>query len=190
MTCVTRKQTLRSLLLSYQKKDGQAWPHPSFFWYDTDFSEVDSADIIDYILLVWQWQRPQGLFSRDASHVLQVQMILQVHNTCFFQSKECVAVFVDIYQDNVIYSVGSDILPGKAVYVPFTYVWWPLVSQILSVSELSFLTTTGKKNLSYQLIRHCHMFNKVLRQSLRITFLLFNKTSDCTSLKLLLCSTT
>ncbi len=23
---------------------------PSFFWYDTDFSEFDSADIIDYIL--------------------------------------------------------------------------------------------------------------------------------------------
>ncbi len=28
------KQTLRSLSLSYQKKDGRAWPHPSFFWYD------------------------------------------------------------------------------------------------------------------------------------------------------------
>ncbi len=25
---VTRKQTLRSLPLSYQKKDGHAWPHP------------------------------------------------------------------------------------------------------------------------------------------------------------------
>ncbi len=47
---VTRKQTLRSLSLSYQKKDGRVWPHPSFFWYDTDFSEFDSADIIDYIL--------------------------------------------------------------------------------------------------------------------------------------------
>ncbi len=23
--------------LSYQKKDGRAWPCPSFFWYDTDF---------------------------------------------------------------------------------------------------------------------------------------------------------
>ncbi len=22
---------------SYQKKDGRVWPHPSFFWYDTDF---------------------------------------------------------------------------------------------------------------------------------------------------------
>ena len=35
--CVTRKQTLRSLSLSYQKKDGRAWPRPPFFWYDTDF---------------------------------------------------------------------------------------------------------------------------------------------------------
>ncbi len=43
-----RKQTLRSLSLSYQKKDGRVWPRPSFFWYD-DFSEFDSADIIDYI---------------------------------------------------------------------------------------------------------------------------------------------
>ncbi len=50
MTRVTRKQTLRSLSLSYQKKDGRAWPHPSFFWYDTDCSEFYSADIIDYIL--------------------------------------------------------------------------------------------------------------------------------------------
>ncbi len=33
-----RKQTLKSLSLSYQKKD------------DTDFSEFDSADIIDDIL--------------------------------------------------------------------------------------------------------------------------------------------
>ena len=24
--------------LSYQKKDGRAWPRPSFFSYDTDFS--------------------------------------------------------------------------------------------------------------------------------------------------------
>ncbi len=47
---VTRKQTLRSLSLSYQKKDGRAWLRPSFFWYDTDFSEFDSTDIIDYIL--------------------------------------------------------------------------------------------------------------------------------------------
>ena len=37
VTRVTRKQTLRSLLLSYQKKDGRAWTPPSFFWYDTDF---------------------------------------------------------------------------------------------------------------------------------------------------------
>ncbi len=43
---VTRKQTLRSLSLSYQKKDGRT----SFFWYDTNLSEFDSADIINYIL--------------------------------------------------------------------------------------------------------------------------------------------
>ncbi len=36
---VKRKQTLRSLSLSYQKKDG-AWTRPSFFWYDTDFSRI------------------------------------------------------------------------------------------------------------------------------------------------------
>ncbi len=50
LTRSKRKQTLRSLLLSYQKKDGRAWPRPSFYLYDTDFSEFDSADIIDYIL--------------------------------------------------------------------------------------------------------------------------------------------
>ncbi len=37
LTCVMRKQTLRSLSLSYPKKDGHAWPRPSFFGYDTDF---------------------------------------------------------------------------------------------------------------------------------------------------------
>ncbi len=47
---VTRKQTLRSLLLSYSKKDGHAWPRPSFFWYDTDFLEFESFYFIDCIL--------------------------------------------------------------------------------------------------------------------------------------------
>ncbi len=37
MTRITRKQTLRSLSLSYQKKDGRVWPRPSFFWCATDF---------------------------------------------------------------------------------------------------------------------------------------------------------
>ncbi len=32
MTRVTRKQSLRSLSLSYQKNDGRAWPRPSFFF--------------------------------------------------------------------------------------------------------------------------------------------------------------
>ncbi len=50
-TCVTRKQTLRSLSLSYPKKNGRAWPCPSFFWYDTDFLEFESFDFIDHILL-------------------------------------------------------------------------------------------------------------------------------------------
>ncbi len=40
MTRVTRKQTLTSLLLSYQKKDGRAWPRLSFFWYNTDFFRI------------------------------------------------------------------------------------------------------------------------------------------------------
>ncbi len=48
--CVTRTQTLRSLSLSYQKKDGRAWPRRSFFWYDTDFLEFESFDFIDRIL--------------------------------------------------------------------------------------------------------------------------------------------
>ncbi len=37
MMHITGKHTLRSLSLSYQKKDGRAWPCPFFFWYDTDF---------------------------------------------------------------------------------------------------------------------------------------------------------
>ena len=40
MRYVTRKQTLRSLLVSYQKMDGRVWPCPSFFWYDTDFLRI------------------------------------------------------------------------------------------------------------------------------------------------------
>ncbi len=31
MTCITRKQALEPLSLAYQKKDGCAWPRPSFF---------------------------------------------------------------------------------------------------------------------------------------------------------------
>ncbi len=45
-----RKQTLRSLSLSYQKKDGRTWPRPSFFWYDSSFLEFESFDFIDHIL--------------------------------------------------------------------------------------------------------------------------------------------
>ncbi len=50
MTHVTIKQTLTSLSLSHQKKDGCAWPCPFFFWYDTDFLEFESFDFIDHIL--------------------------------------------------------------------------------------------------------------------------------------------
>ena len=37
------KTDLKVFSLSYQKKDGRVW-------HDTNFSEFDSADIIDYIL--------------------------------------------------------------------------------------------------------------------------------------------
>ena len=46
-TCLTTKQTLRSLSLSYQKKDGRVYPS---FWYATDFLEFESFDFIDHIL--------------------------------------------------------------------------------------------------------------------------------------------
>ena len=35
--------------VSYQKKNGRAWSHPSFFWYYTDLLEFDSVDLIDYV---------------------------------------------------------------------------------------------------------------------------------------------
>ncbi len=44
------KTDLKAFVVVIPKKDGRAWPRPSFFWHDTDFSEFDSADIIDYIL--------------------------------------------------------------------------------------------------------------------------------------------
>ncbi len=61
---VTRKQTLRSLSLSYQKKDGRE--------YDSDFSEFDSADIIDYIL---GHARP-SFFSYDNGKDLKVCFLM------------------------------------------------------------------------------------------------------------------
>ncbi len=36
MKRITRKRTLRSLSLSYQKKDERARPRPSFFWHDNE----------------------------------------------------------------------------------------------------------------------------------------------------------
>ena len=44
MGCVMQKDPYRPESLSCA--------HPSYFWYDTDFSELDSADIIDYSLKV------------------------------------------------------------------------------------------------------------------------------------------
>ncbi len=35
--CATITLLLRSLLMSYQKKNWRAGPHQSFFWYDTDY---------------------------------------------------------------------------------------------------------------------------------------------------------
>ena len=47
MSCVTRQPTLRSLSLSYQKKDWRAGPCQSFFWHDTDF-KILSVKAADY----------------------------------------------------------------------------------------------------------------------------------------------
>ncbi len=68
MMRIPRKQTLRSLSLSYQnntKRRMGARGRPSFFWYDTNFLEFDSADIIDYIL---EKSVSYQKFSRDAPH--------------------------------------------------------------------------------------------------------------------------
>ncbi len=45
MRCVTRKQTLRSLSVSYQKKE--------LFWYGTDFLEFESFDFLDHQSFFW-----------------------------------------------------------------------------------------------------------------------------------------
>ncbi len=37
MSCVAGKLTLRSLSMSYQKKDKRAGPRQPPFWYDTNF---------------------------------------------------------------------------------------------------------------------------------------------------------
>ena len=41
MTHITRKQTLRSLSMSYQKKNGPAWERPSFFGMRPTFREYN-----------------------------------------------------------------------------------------------------------------------------------------------------
>ena len=60
----------------------------------TDFSEFESADTIGYILeksvschLVWQWQRPYGLFSRDACHPWLTKCLQFKWNPDLFQIK-------------------------------------------------------------------------------------------------------
>ena len=40
MSCVTRKPTLRSLSLTYQRKDWRAGLCQSFFWHDTNYNIV------------------------------------------------------------------------------------------------------------------------------------------------------
>ncbi len=76
MTRVTKKQTLRSLSLPYQKNDGHA--HPSFGITPTFQNLTLLASQIIFpksrchakrrmggLLLAWQWQRPQVPFSRE-----------------------------------------------------------------------------------------------------------------------------
>ena len=59
---VWRKCAIRSLLLSYSKKEWRAGPRQSLFEYDTDYKIALRPPIL---LLVWQRQRSYGTFSRD-----------------------------------------------------------------------------------------------------------------------------
>ncbi len=59
MTCITRKQTLWSLSLSYQKKDGRAWPRPSFFWYDTD-KALKVGFLVTHLIFHWVGEDGRG----------------------------------------------------------------------------------------------------------------------------------
>ena len=75
----------------------KAWPCPSFFWYDTDFSEFDSIDIIDYILeKSVSYQKKdghdndkdllKGLFSRDACQLVLICIYMYILKQCSFCS--------------------------------------------------------------------------------------------------------
>ncbi len=66
--CVTRKQTLLKVFVVVMPKEGWARV-ASFFWYDTTFSEFDSADIIDYILKKSVSCQKKDGFSRDMRHI-------------------------------------------------------------------------------------------------------------------------
>ncbi len=59
LSCVTGKCALRSLSLSYPKKDGPVKPHQSFFGYDTGYKTVFwySAAFTDYILYSVSYQK-------------------------------------------------------------------------------------------------------------------------------------
>ncbi len=80
MTHITRKQTLRSLSLSYPKKDGCARHRLFWIWvfglqrsYSLNvcviLKEGSARPRAPILLLVWQRQRPYALFSRDMHHM-------------------------------------------------------------------------------------------------------------------------
>ncbi len=76
MGCVKPKGSWCPESLLYQKKDGHAWPRPSVFWYDTDFSKKKKKKIKKFFFqnfqkknlksqchkLVWQRLRTLGTF--------------------------------------------------------------------------------------------------------------------------------
>ncbi len=78
LTCATRKQTLRSLSLSYQKKDGRAWPRPSFFWHDTNFSAESNSQKVG-VVPKEGWARP-SFFSYDNDKDLKVCFLVTCVN--------------------------------------------------------------------------------------------------------------
>ncbi len=82
-THVTRKQTLRSLSLSYQKQDGCAWLRSSFFWYDnnkdlkvyflvTRFISALVMQQMDNQCLLFEWKRLAAIFT-DHRLILSMQ---------------------------------------------------------------------------------------------------------------------
>ena len=79
MSCVTQKGPQWPESLSYQKKDGHAWPHQPFFWYDTNFFEILFLNLCIFfyapiLLSVWQRLRTLETFSCDAAHISCLQL--------------------------------------------------------------------------------------------------------------------